>query len=65
MKLLVHDGKAPRDVHDLLIQLRAVGIDAAEGERIGASVAILIDHDGDAHHALALLAEWGIAATRG
>jgi len=65
MRLLVHDGKAPRDVHDLLVQLRAAGIDAAAGERIGDNVAILIDHDGDAHHAIALLAELGIVATRG
>jgi hypothetical protein len=65
MRLLVHDGKAPRDVHDLLVQLRAAGIDVAGGERTGAYVAISIDHDGDAAHAIALLAKWGITATRG
>jgi len=65
MRLLVHDGKAPRDVHDLLVQLRAAGIDAAGGERIGAYIVILIDRDGDADHAIAVLAKWGIVATRG
>jgi hypothetical protein len=65
MKLLVHDGRAPRDVHDLLVQLRSAGIDAAGGERFGAYVVVLIDRDGDAEHAIALLAKWGIVATRG